>query len=204
MLSCNFFIKYAKENQKGFCWLVASSSLPKHATWTHVPTHTCTAPPMTSVRNWDLVYAGRRHQWIETSRKASLWQAKPWDCTCSSSQVLRKGRTAGDRFCCRFVAWDLSTDFLEISPWHSAAPGSYMLQYILHNCGVPFPEWSYIVPKKEQRCPCRDAVPKESQSLRFNPLQASSSRQGSLSLSELMLTAALASLWHIQYRQWWI
>lgn len=117
-------------------------------------------------------------------------------------QALRWGRTTGDRFCCHFVAWDFSTDFLEISPWHSAAPDSHTLQYRLYNRRLPFQKGSYTAPKKEQRCPCKDAVPK--QSLRFNTLQASSATQGSLSLSQLLLTAALALLWHVQYRQWWI
>lgn len=76
MPTCNFFIKYAKENRKGFCWIAASFSLPKHATQAHVPTHTCISPPITSVRNWALVYAGRRHQWRESSRTTSPWQAR--------------------------------------------------------------------------------------------------------------------------------
>lgn len=41
---------------------------------------------------------------------------------------------------CRFVAWGVSPAFLEISPRHSAAPGTYVLQYRLHSWGVPFTE----------------------------------------------------------------
>lgn len=129
---CLLEVIYKVKKKLGICPLVTSllsmqrktrrafadllPPLPKHATRTHVPTHTCTSPPITQVRDWDLVYAGGRHQQIETSTTTSPWQARPWDCTCSSSQVLRRGHTARRQvlltFCClgslHRLAWNLS------------------------------------------------------------------------------------------------
>lgn len=87
-------------------------------------------------------------------RSCLPWKKSPVEQYQRDKQNLGTAHTALPRSCaegvllvtgsCHFAARDLSTAFLEISPWHPAAPGSYVLQYGLHSRGVPFTEGEVI------------------------------------------------------------
>lgn len=161
MPSYNFFIKYAEENQKGFCWLLLLPPLLSPNTHT-TPTHTHTQKHTHAHLHPLLKIGTEILSTLEEvpSGTISTWQAKPWDCARSSSQVLRRGCTAGDRFmpfCCQgsihSLPWNLSL----------ALHCSWLLCITVQTpqLGSPFHRgWSYMVIEKEQRCPCKDAVPK--------------------------------------------